>query len=178
MASELVFINTSRPEDARSIVKRKAVRSQAARDPSLAAIRKEGCKKRRRYRKLQSFQLHLFPNGLEASAPVPFPPNKPIVPILEPNFPVEDVRTIQGTPRQSTEEDFENAEVEPSSSLILQNTPGGGWAHPFVPYPSKSFMPGLITHCESWPFRVLSLTQIMLSILKFRMTHLSCWSIT
>lgn len=59
MSSKLVFINTSGPEDSKSSDKRKAVRSQAAKDHSQSSSGRTEGTSRRRHRKLLSVELEL-----------------------------------------------------------------------------------------------------------------------
>ncbi|KAL9601511.1 MAG: hypothetical protein Q9219_002463 [cf. Caloplaca sp. 3 TL-2023] len=59
MSSDLVFINTSGPGDSKTDDKRKAVRSQAAKDHSPTPGSKADASGRRRHRKLLSVQIDL-----------------------------------------------------------------------------------------------------------------------
>ncbi|KAI4198912.1 MAG: hypothetical protein LQ350_004977 [Teloschistes chrysophthalmus] len=55
----LVFINSSNPEDSKSLAKRKAVRSQAAKDHSQDSSNKPEASKARRHKKLTTIEIEL-----------------------------------------------------------------------------------------------------------------------
>lgn len=56
---DLVFINSSNPEDSKSSAKRKAVRSQAAKDHSQDSSNKPEGSKARRHKKLTTVEIEL-----------------------------------------------------------------------------------------------------------------------
>ncbi|KAL8677403.1 MAG: hypothetical protein Q9186_006158 [Xanthomendoza sp. 1 TL-2023] len=67
MTPELVFINTNRPEDAKSTAQRRAVRSQAAKDHSQSSSSSNDGPKRRRHRKLLAVELEVAIDESESS---------------------------------------------------------------------------------------------------------------
>ncbi|KAL8938472.1 MAG: hypothetical protein Q9211_003190 [Gyalolechia sp. 1 TL-2023] len=141
MASDLVFINTSGPDDSKSVAKRKAVRSQAAKDhSSSSSIKTEGAG-RRRHRKLLSVEIDLDVYGSDASAGSGSPPTLaessagvPQVPSdpdrIEPHSYATNLDPVEGD----------------STKFALSNMPGAGWTFPFVPDPENEIAPAMLSH--------------------------------
>ncbi|KAL8728625.1 MAG: hypothetical protein Q9166_005278 [cf. Caloplaca sp. 2 TL-2023] len=139
MSSDLVFINTNSPEDSKSNAKRKAVRSQAARDHSQPSTSSGDAPKRRRH-KLVSIQLEVAIDESETSKNDSSPPGAGSTTLDD-----EDLSTSK-IAQQQTQHYQSSANVDYSAMLPMSNMPGAGWAHPFVPYPEQKFVPGVLSH--------------------------------
>ncbi|KAL9007472.1 MAG: hypothetical protein Q9173_007270 [Seirophora scorigena] len=142
MASNLVFINTSGPDDSKSHAKRKAVRSQAARDRSQPSNSKAEGATRRRHRKLLSVEIDVDIYGSETSgsaSPPTSADNK--------NFDYQAPRELAYIEEDAQEEDT-GLDIGKSPDLMLGKMPGAGWTHPFVPYPNRHFVPAILSHCK------------------------------
>ncbi|KAL8967172.1 MAG: hypothetical protein Q9183_003038 [Haloplaca sp. 2 TL-2023] len=140
MDSDLVFINSSGPDDSKSTERRKAVRSQAARDHSRASSSKAEGKKPRRHRKLLSVQIELDIDRSDSSGSVSSQES------LE--APASD--QAYSALHQGAEHTIKNESIDQNwdESTVTQfrGMPGAGWAYPFVPYPNKHFVPGVLSH--------------------------------
>ncbi|KAL8870472.1 MAG: hypothetical protein Q9174_003497 [Haloplaca sp. 1 TL-2023] len=140
MDSDLVFINTSGPDDSKSIERRKAVRSQAARDHSRSSSSKAEGKKPRRHRKLLSVQIELDLDRSDSSGSTSSQGS--------PEAPASD--QAYSALHQGAEQSIKNEPIDQNwdESTVMQfrGMPGAGWAYPFVPYPNKYFVPGVLSH--------------------------------
>ena len=151
MSSDLVFINTSGPDDSKSQEKRKAVRSQAAKDHSQSSSKKPEGSGRRRHRKLLSYQVDLGLYESEASGSgSPTPPNTESSslgqePLWDPS---------------STGYGIQKGDLDPTlgdaTNATLNTMPGAGWTHPFVSYADKTSVPGTLSNCK--PNRILCIS--------------------
>ena len=142
MDSDLVFINSSGPDDSKSTERRKAVRSQAARDHSRSSSSKAEGKKPRRHRKLLSVQIELDVDRSDSSGSVSSQES------LE--APASD--QAYSALHQGAEHKIKNEPIDQNwdESTVTQfrGMPGSGWAYPFVPYPNEYFVPGVQSHCK------------------------------
>ncbi|KAL8719947.1 MAG: hypothetical protein Q9225_003124 [Loekoesia sp. 1 TL-2023] len=141
MASDLVFINTSGPDDSKSVAKRKAVRSQAAKDHSQSPGNKpEGPASRRRHRKLLSVEIDLDIHELEA------PRNGSPFTNANSSSLDQDVSPKHGKTDYRPPHNNLNPVAGDSTKSALTTVPGAGWTHPFVPYPDKKTAPAMLSH--------------------------------
>lgn len=143
MSSDFVFINTSGPDDSKSAAKRKAVRSQAAKDHSSSSSKPEGSG-RRRHRKLLSVAIDLDLYGSDTSAGSDSPPMAESSAAAAPELPSGLDKTepaSYGNNPGSVEEAL--------TKLGLNTMPGAGWTSPFVPYPENKIAPTMLSHCKS-----------------------------
>ncbi|KAL8687491.1 MAG: hypothetical protein Q9218_006354 [Villophora microphyllina] len=122
---DLVFINTNSPEDSKSSEKRKAVRSQAAKDQSQDPSSKPEGTKPRRHKKLPTVEIELN---------VADPPQG------NPSLP----GSTQGSQPKAAAQT-----VPATTGLIPRPVSGTGWVSPLVPYPDKFFVPGVPSQCMS-----------------------------
>ncbi|KAL8694138.1 MAG: hypothetical protein Q9224_003625, partial [Gallowayella concinna] len=132
MTPELVFINTNRPEDAKSTAQRRAVRSQAAKDHSQSSGSSNDGPKRRRHRKLLAVELEVAIDESESSKD-DSPPR---------NIDYEASSFVGDHPYR----DDIAVNVDYSAVLPPSHMPGAGWAYPFVPYPEQEFVPAILSH--------------------------------
>ncbi|KAL9028876.1 MAG: hypothetical protein Q9196_002815 [Gyalolechia fulgens] len=143
MASDLVFINTSGPDDSKSVAKRKAVRSQAAKDhSSSSSIKTEGAG-RRRHRKLLSVEIDLDVYGSDASAGSGSPPTLAESSAGVPQVPSDPDRVEP----HSYATNLDPVEGD-STKFALSNMPGAGWTFPFVPDPENEIAPAMLSHSQ------------------------------
>ncbi len=140
MASELVFINLSGPDDSKSEDKRKAVRSQAAKDHSQSSSGQQSTRRRRR--KLLSVELEVDVSESSSGSGSPRLDESPTDPGAS-----SDLSRIE---EKAKEENFDR-HVGEVARVGFGNMPGAGWTHPFVPYPDKTFVPAILAHCKSTP---------------------------
>ncbi|KAL8805964.1 MAG: hypothetical protein Q9182_001621 [Xanthomendoza sp. 2 TL-2023] len=113
MTPDLVFINTNRPEDAKSTAQRRAVRSQAAKDHSQSSSSNNDGPKRRRHRKLLAVELEVVVDESESSNDSP-PRN------IEPTILDDDISSLIGDhPR----EDDTAMDIDYSAVLPQRNMP-------------------------------------------------------
>lgn len=159
MSTKLVFINSSNPDEEKTVAKRKAVRAHAARDKTQDASQQRGPHKRKRYKKLYTFQLHvgnvqnLTVNG---TSKVKSEPETTVSSISPEDSPPEAVPApVSQATREPIEEiptdtNKEGSNSQGSLTKICCN-PGAGWAFPFVltSDSSKSYVPNLLNHCKS-----------------------------
>lgn len=136
MASNLVFINTSGPDDSKSDAKRKAVRSQAAKDHSTSSSNKPEGAGRRRHRKLLSVEIDLDVYGSDASGGSGSPPTLAESSAVAPEVP----SNLDRTEPPSTGNDLDP--VERTLTKL-------GLTSPFVPYPENQIAPAMLSHCKS-----------------------------
>ncbi|KAI4213904.1 MAG: hypothetical protein LQ351_003599 [Letrouitia transgressa] len=156
MSTKLVFINSSNPDEEKTVAKRKAVRAHAARDKTQDASQQRGPHKRKRYKKLYTFQLHvgnvqnLTVNG---TSKVKSEPETTVSSISPEDSPPEAVPApVSQATREPIEEiptdtNKEGSNSQGSLTKICCN-PGAGWAFPFVltSDSSKSYVPNLLNH--------------------------------
>ncbi|KAI4176631.1 MAG: hypothetical protein LQ343_000922 [Gyalolechia ehrenbergii] len=133
MASNLVFINTSGPDDSKSDAKRKAVRSQAAKDHSTSSSNKPEGAGRRRHRKLLSVEIDLDVYGSDASGGSGSPPTLAESSAVAPEVP----SNLDRTEPPSTGNDLDP--VERTLTKL-------GLTSPFVPYPENQIAPAMLSH--------------------------------
>ncbi|KAL8814373.1 MAG: hypothetical protein Q9223_006397 [Gallowayella weberi] len=133
MTPDLVFINTNRPEDAKSTAQRRAVRSQAAKDHSQPSSSNNNGPKRRRHRKLLAVELEVVVDESESSNDSPPRSN------VEPAVLDDDISSLVS---DHPYEDETAVDVDYSAVLPQSNMPGAGWTHPFVSCPEEKFIPG------------------------------------
>ncbi|KAL8939131.1 MAG: hypothetical protein Q9216_003524 [Gyalolechia sp. 2 TL-2023] len=139
MASDLVFINNSGPDDSKSIAKRKAVRSQAAKDHSSSSSSKTEGAGRRRHRKLLSVEIDLDLYGSDTSAGSGSPPT-----LAESNAVALKASSDHDRMEPFPHGNNRNAVEENSTKLALDTIPG--WTFPFVPYPENKIAPSTLSH--------------------------------
>ncbi|KAI4287407.1 MAG: hypothetical protein L6R35_003336 [Caloplaca aegaea] len=137
MASDLVFINTSGPDDSKSTAKRKAVRSQAARDRSQPSSSKTEGATRRRHRKLLSVEIDVDVYGSETSGSSS-PPTS-----ADKNRNDCQAPSDLGNIEEAVQKEYSGLDIWKRPDLMLGNMPGAGWTHPFVPYPDEYFVPAI-----------------------------------
>ncbi|KAL8749620.1 MAG: hypothetical protein Q9184_006737 [Pyrenodesmia sp. 2 TL-2023] len=130
MASELVFINLSGPEDSKSDDKRRAVRSQAAKDHSQSSSTQQSTRRRRR--KLLSVELEVDVSESSSSDGSPPVEESPTDPGARSNL-----TRIEG----KAKEDHFDRRIGEVARVGFKNT----WTHPFVPYPDKTFVPAILS---------------------------------
>ncbi|KAL8947116.1 MAG: hypothetical protein Q9222_006571 [Ikaeria aurantiellina] len=139
MASELVFINSSNPEDSKSTAKRKAVRSQAAKDHSNSQSSKAEAPRRRRHRKLLSVQLELEVDGSVT------PESDSSLGSATSNVAEEETYSFTSGSNQALSGPAGGLNPYMSGNQVLHTMPGAGWTHPFVSYPHQIFVPGILS---------------------------------
>lgn len=142
MASDLVFINTSGPDDSKSTAKRKAVRSQAARDRSQPSSSKTEGATRRRHRKLLSVEIDVDVYGSETSGSSS-PPTS-----ADKNRNDCQAPSDLGNIEEAVQKEYSGLDISKRPDLMLGNMPGAGWTHPFVPYPDEYFVPAIPSQCK------------------------------
>lgn len=144
MASELVFINLSGPDDSKSVDKRKAVRSQAAKDHSQSSSSQQSTRRRRP--KLLSVELEVDVSESSSGSGSP--------PIDESPMDLGAPSNLSRIEEKAKEDDFDR-HIGQVARVGFKNISGEGWTHPFVPYPDKTFVPAILSSCESTPALLL-----------------------
>ncbi|KAL8711170.1 MAG: hypothetical protein Q9220_004315 [cf. Caloplaca sp. 1 TL-2023] len=142
MASELVFINSSNPADSKSTAKRKAVRSQAAKDHSQSVNSKAEAPRRRRHRKLLSVQLELEMDGSVT------PESDSSLGSAASGVADEEIYSFTSGSNQALSNPNGGLSPYQTGGQVLHSMPGAGWTYPFVEYPYQNFAPGILSRLD------------------------------